>query len=243
MARSNLLRPRLFTKGLIVIATLAAAGYALKAAGLGGMLDTAWIDAEIRGRGLSGEALYVLVGALAVAVGVPRQLVSFLGGYAFGFAEGIALALLSTVIGCVLTFSYARLLGRDLVMARFAKRIRRLDEFLRDHPFSMALLIRLLPVGSNLLTNLLAGVSSAAALPFILGSAIGFAPQTAVFALLGSGVKLDGELRIGLSVILFLAATAIGVHLFQRYRRGPAFDDAVAEVIEDDPAPAREGAG
>ena len=82
----------------------------------------------------------------------------------------------------------------------------------------MALLIRLLPLGSNLVTNLVAGVSSANALGFFAGSVLGYVPQTIIFALLGSGINLDPALRITSSVLLFMLSAALGVYLYRRYR-------------------------
>ena len=67
-----------------------------------GLLTEAWIDREVRGKGMPGELLFVAVGGLVTAVAVPRHVVSFLGGYAFGFGLGSALALAATEIGCVL---------------------------------------------------------------------------------------------------------------------------------------------
>lgn len=228
------LRPRLFVKGLILIATLVALGYLLKVSGLGSALDTAWIDDQVRGKGVGGEALFVGVGALFIAFGLPRQLVCFLAGYAFGLGLGTALALAASVAGCVLAFFYARLIGRELVEAKFAARIRRVDAFLRDNPMAMTLLIRFLPVGSNLLTNLLAGVSGVRWLPFVVGSAIGYVPQTVIFVLLGSGMNIDPVFRITLSVALFLAAGVLGVYLYRRFRRGRQLDDDLQALIEDD---------
>ncbi|MCP5367551.1 MAG: TVP38/TMEM64 family protein [Hyphomicrobiales bacterium] len=178
-----------------------------------------WIDANVRGQGFAGEALFVLAGAAFTALGLPRQIVSFLAGYAFGFAEGTAWALLATTLGCVTTFQVARLAGRGAVAARFPDRLRRADDFLRRNPFAATLLIRLLPVGSNFATNLAGGVSSIPLLPFVAGSALGFIPQTAVFALVGSGVEVDPVLRIGVGAVLFVASAALGVQLYRSHRR------------------------
>jgi uncharacterized membrane protein YdjX (TVP38/TMEM64 family) len=67
-------------------------------------------------------------------------------------------------------------------------------------------------------TNLAAGVSSVAALPFIAGSAAGYVPQTVIFALVGTGVQVDPVLRIGLSVVLFVASAGLGLYLYRRVR-------------------------
>jgi len=213
---------RLILKGLLFLAALVGLFYLPRLIGFD--LDQGWIDREVRGRGVTGELVFIGVGTLALALGLPRQIIAFLGGYAFGALLGTALALLAAVLGCALSFYYARLLGRALVKSRFPDKVQRLDEFLGRHPFNMALLIRLLPVGHNLSTNLIAGVSSVRALPFIAGSGLGYLPQTLVFALAGSGVNLDPSLRIGSAVLLFLLSAILGVWLYRRYREGTAYD-------------------
>jgi uncharacterized membrane protein YdjX (TVP38/TMEM64 family) len=224
---------RRLLRGLILIGSLVAVAYVLEATRFGAMFNQAWIDHEIRGRGMSGELLFVGIGAMALAMALPRQIVSFLGGYAFGFLQGSVLALLASIISCVLTFFYARLIGRSFVAHRFGARIQRIDDFLSGHPFSMALLIRLLPVGNNLVTNLAAGVTSVPAGPFLLGSMVGFLPQTIVFALVGSGVSVDPTLRIGLGVALFVFSGALGVWLYRKHRYGHSLGAEVdAELLE-----------
>ena len=223
------LTPRGLLKGLVMIATLAAIGWLVQATGLSNALDTGWIDTNIRGHGVTGQVVFVAVAALATAIAVPRQLVAFLGGYAFGLGTGTALALVASVLGCLAGFGYARLIGRGFVMARFSKRIRRLETFLSDRTFTTALLIRLLPVGNNAITNLLAGVSSVRLVPFLLGSAVGYVPQTVIFVLLGSGVRLDPGLRTGLSAALFVLSGLLGVTLVRRFRGALADEGDLAE--------------
>ncbi len=222
---------KILFRGLILIASLVAIGYALKASGLGSSIDKAWIDSDIRGQGFTGELLFVGVGMLFTAVGLPRQIICFLAGYAFGLLEGTALAMLATLLGCVGAFFYARVLGRAFVIGHFPGRVQRIDDFLRDNPLSMTLLIRLLPLGSNVVTNLAAGVSSVGALPFFLGSAIGYLPQAFIFALVGSGFSVDPELRIAISVILFVLSGFLGVYLFRKYRHGKSFDERIEREL------------
>ncbi len=212
---------RLLLRGLLFLGSLVGLFYLLRLLGLD--LDQGWIDREVRGRGVTGEMVFLAVGALAMALGLPRQVIAFLGGYAFGALWGTALGLIAAVLGCALSFYYARLLGRALVHGRFPDKVRRLDAFLSRHPFNMALLIRLLPVGHNLSTNLIAGVSSVRALPFIAGSGVGYLPQTLVFALAGSGVHLDPAVRIGSAVVLFLLSAILGVWLYRRFRSATAY--------------------
>jgi uncharacterized membrane protein YdjX (TVP38/TMEM64 family) len=129
-------------------------------------------------------------------------------------------------------FFYARVLARDLVIHKFAARVRRIDAFLHDNPLTMAVLIRFLPVGSNLLTNLFAGVSAVRAVPFFAGSLLGYTPQTVVFVLLGSGIQVDPLLRGSVSVALFVASAALGVFLYKRLRHGHRLDVAIEDEVE-----------
>jgi uncharacterized membrane protein YdjX (TVP38/TMEM64 family) len=222
-----------YLRGLVLIATFVAIGWVVQATGLHGLFDEAWVDSQIRGQGVSGELLFLAMGAILTAIGFPRQAVCFLAGYAFGFGFGVALALAASVAGCMLAFYYARLLGRAFVLARFPARIKRIDDFLHDNPLSMTLLLRLLPVGSNLVANLAAGVSGVRALPFFAGSLLGYLPQTIIFVLLGSGIRLDPAWTTGVSVALFVVSSALGVYLFRRYRKSRALDADVAAALDE----------
>lgn len=209
---------RTLVKGLLLIAVLVAVGSLFKAVGLDQKMVTRWLDEEVVGQGLVGEALFVVVGAALVAVGLPRQLVGFGGGYAFGLFGGTVIALLAQICGCAIAFFYARLIGRRMVQQRFGARIARIDAFLKGNPFAMTLLIRFLPVGNNLVTNLAGGVSSVGAPAFIAGSAVGYVPQTVIFALIGTGVQVDPAVNITLGVALFLISGVLGVTLYRRAR-------------------------
>jgi uncharacterized membrane protein YdjX (TVP38/TMEM64 family) len=220
-------------RGLAVIALLAAAGWLLNAGMEAGLLSRGWVDAHVRNQGMAGEAVFVAVGAVATALAAPRQAVAFLGGYAFGVWRGTLMSVAAAALGCALGFWFARFLGRDLAARWMTGRMLRLDDFLSGNPFTMTLLIRLLPVGSNALTNLAGGLSSARAAPFLAGSALGYVPQTLVFALLGSGVSVGAHERTLLAAGLFVASAALGLYLYRRFRHGRSFDDKVEASLEE----------
>lgn len=226
---------RILLKGLLLIASLVLLGLLLNLLQLGDMLSEHWIDTQVRGQGFRGEAIFLGMAALATAVGFPRQVVAFLGGYAFGFVFGAVLAIIGTITGSLFAFQYARHFGRSLIRHRFPGRIRKLDDFLSGHPFSMALIIRLLPIGSNMGTNLVAGVCSVPALPFLAGSALGYVPQTLVFALAGSGVHFDPSLRLSLAAVLFVCSTLLGVWLYRRHRHGAALEKDLDQALGEAP--------
>jgi uncharacterized membrane protein YdjX (TVP38/TMEM64 family) len=225
------LRLRTYLPGLLVLAALIAIGITVESGVLSGLLSEGWIDREVRGRGMTGELLFVAVGGLAMALAVPRNVVSFLGGYAFGLAQGILLALLAAELGCLLTFTCARNFARRLARRRLGERVRRIEDFLAANPFSMTLLVRLLPVGNNFLTNMAAGVSRVRALPFLFGSLLGYLPKTFVFALAGSGIDTGAHLRVAFAVVVFMISGAIGIWLYRRYRHGKSLGEDVEKAI------------
>ena len=229
------MKVRTYQPGLVILATLIAVGYVVESGMLAGFLSEEWIDQEVRGKGIPGELLFVAVGGLVTAVAIPRHIVSFLGGYAFGALLGTALAVLATEIGCVIVFFYGRFVGRPLVSERMSEkmraRVRRVEDFLASNPFSMTLLIRLLPAGNNFATSLAAGVSRVPAQPFLLGSLVGYLPQTFVFALAGSGVEVGERSRLVIAVVFFVVSGAIGIWLYRRYRHGKTLGEDVEKSI------------
>ncbi|PKO73411.1 MAG: SNARE associated Golgi protein [Betaproteobacteria bacterium HGW-Betaproteobacteria-17] len=232
------MKARVILKGLALILSLALLGYLFNASDLGSSVNEAWIDARVRGHGVNGALLFLLMGALFTAIGLPRQIIAFLGGYAFSVGLGTLLGALAALLGCMLSFAYARFFGQGLLRARLGERAGRFDRFIHDHPFSMTVLIRLLPVGSNLLTNLAAGISSIRSVHFFSGTLLGYLPQTLVFALVGSGVHIAPTLKIVLAIALFVISGALGAYLYHRFRHGQSLDPQIdAALDETEPSP------
>ncbi len=222
MANPSGLKPVL--KGLAMLAVFGGLILLARSLGLEGHLtDRQWLLAQVQGHGATGVLFFLGVTTLASALGVPRQLPAFLGGYAFGWFWGTLLATLGTATACAIDFTVARYLGRDFVLARFGKRAAKLDAFLRTGPFRTSLAIRLLPVGHNLLTSMAAGVTSIPARFFILGSAVGYIPQNLVFAIFGAGVGAESAmgraLSIGVSLLLLVASAWLGLSVYRAYKR------------------------
>jgi uncharacterized membrane protein YdjX (TVP38/TMEM64 family) len=212
---------------LLLAAGLLAAGALLRE--FGGVPGTDWVDASIRDEGLWGEVVFVSVGAALTAAGLPRQGIAFLGGYAFGAALGSALGLLAQVLGCAASYGWARLIGRRWaerrLAGRFGHRLRPLRDVLAGSPFEATLALRLLPVGNNLALNLLAGMAGLRMVPFLAGSAIGYLPQTVVFALLGKGIRVEGVAQFVMAAALLLVSVGLGLWLLRRHRAARAMEE------------------
>ena len=227
------MKARVIVKGLALILSLALLGYLFESSGLGNSVNQAWIDARVRGQGVNGALLFLLMGAMFTAIGLPRQIIAFLGGYAFSIGLGTLLGALAALLGSMLSFAYARLFGKGLLRARLGERAGRFDRFIHDHPFAMTVLVRLLPVGNNLLTNLAAGISSIRPAYFFAGTLLGYLPQTLVFALVGSGVHIDPALKLALAIGLFLISGALGAYLYRHFRHGQSLDEQIDAALDE----------
>jgi uncharacterized membrane protein YdjX (TVP38/TMEM64 family) len=108
------------------------------------------------------------------------------------------------------------LLGRSIVEKKMTNRMRQLEEILIKNDFIASILVRMLPVSNNSITNLLAGVTGIHPLRYFSGSAIGYIPLTFVFVLVGNGVQLDMAVQVWSSVGLFAVVVLPIGYLIQR---------------------------
>lgn len=169
-------------------------------------------------------ALLIGAGGVMTALGLPRQAVAFAAGTSFGLAPALLLALLAQTLGCALDYLWARL-ARGLWRRREGGVTGRLGiwrERLCALPFRATLMLRLLPVGNNLLLNLAAGLLALPPLPFLAASALGYLPQTLIFVLLARGVRLGHGAEGALGLLLFLAASLLGYGLWRSAAAGGA---------------------
>lgn len=209
--------PVLFRSVLLVLSLLLIS-YVLENIGFQHFLEREWIDQNIRRDSVTDYGYFFVIGVLTTAIGLPRQIVAFSGGYVFGLFFGFLIAALATFGGCILAFYYSRFFGRKLVQHLFPAKLKKFDGFVRDNPLLKILFIRLFPVGNNLLTNLIAGISSIKKSRFFIGSFLGYLPQTLIFSLLGSGLTLDSQWQVGISVLLMIIVSLIGIYLFNKMK-------------------------
>lgn len=202
-----------------MVASLCCLGVIFHWLGDNNIFSPQWLERRIDSEKMEGFFLFTIVGGMVASVGLPRQIIAFGGGYIFGLAQGFCLALVAQLLGCLLTFLYARFFARRLAQRLFSQKLVGVEHLLRSSPFTASLLIRLLPVGSNFLTNVLAGVTSVSTVYFVGGSVIGYIPQTLIFALLGAGIYVSEYMQIIISVVLFFVSIVLGFTVWHRLRR------------------------
>lgn len=180
-------------------------------------LPAARWGSELESAGLKGIVAFLVLGILATSVGLPRQMLAFIGGLAYGVTGGLSISLLAALGGCWLTAMVSRRFFASIVSTRFPGPIAALDRLTRKDLFLKVLVLRLQPLGTNLLTNVCIGFTSASVPGFVAASAVGYIPQMLVFNLLGVGVRVDSQAQLLLSLFLLAISIVLGVSLYKRH--------------------------
>jgi uncharacterized membrane protein YdjX (TVP38/TMEM64 family) len=165
---------------------------------------------------LFGALTLTTITTFAMAIGLPRQIVALSAGFLFGASIGMLLATLAAVLACILTLMFARKLFANIVQRHYPNPLAKVSHFFSHDTFVKALIIRLLPAGSNFLTNVLAGTARSPMKPYIFGSALGFIPQMTIFSLMGAGLQVNGQQQLFISIILLVIAILLSGYLYQK---------------------------
>lgn len=175
----------------------------------------------IESRGLLGVVVFFVLTVLATSIGLPRQFFAFASGFAYGVTEGVLLSSVAAIGGCALTFYCSRRWLSKRVQARFPSAVAGLDRLIRDDVFLKILVLRLQPLGTNLITNLCAGVTQISAARFFTSSWLGYLPQMLVFSLLGAGVRIGSNAYLMFSLTMLCLSLAIGLWLYKKTIKDP----------------------
>lgn len=181
-------------------------------------VDSEALTASLNELASRGRPIFFAATVLAAAVSLPRQVIALAAGMTFGWLEGLALASLAVLTGNAIQFATARLLLRPFLRRSFANKLAWMDNIAALAPFRIVLMLRLLPAGHSGLINLAAGASSIRATAFLSASYLGQLPQNAIFALAGSGLRVDPALRFSLAGTLFLVSLGLAAGLYKRYK-------------------------
>jgi len=156
--------------------------------------------------------------SLATSIGLPRQIAALVAGINLGAFIGVMVATLAATLGCLITFSVARYLLSAKITQKYPNQLTKLSKFLGERTFLKAIVIRILPLGSNFITNIIAGVSKVSMPAYVGGSFVGFIPQMVIFSLAGSGIRLGAQNELMASLALLVIALLLTTYLVKKHR-------------------------
>ncbi len=168
--------------------------------------------------------VFVLGAVVYTALGGPRQVLAFSCGFLFGGWWGGLLGTLLTGVGALLTMAAVQRLGMTWARQRYARKIAAVEAVLGEDTWVWVCVIRLLPVGSNLVTNIAAALSNLRYGQFFAGSLLGYLPQMLLFSYAGAGVAWRDGSKLWISLGMLVLSTALGLYFYnhgfkQRLRR------------------------
>ncbi|EFQ82232.1 SNARE-like domain protein [Aeromicrobium marinum DSM 15272] len=177
---------------------------------------------EVRGwfddRGWVAVPAFVGFYAVATLLPLPKAVCTIVGGAVLGFWTGLAAVLVGATVGSTLAFLGARWLGRDSVRGLSAERVRRVDEQIGRRGFSAVLAARLLPVIPFTSLNYVLGLTSIRLAPYVLATAVGIVPGTAVYVAVGAFGFEPGSWPFAIAIAGLVVLTVIGVTHQRRVR-------------------------
>ncbi|SOB85789.1 TVP38/TMEM64 family protein [Streptomyces sp. 1331.2] len=192
-----------------------------------------WSPTELLSGGLANRLpgywfgpLFALVYAVGTLAFVPRPALNAAAGLLLGIQQGVALAVLGTTLGAALAFALGRGLGREALRPYLrGKVLGALDRRFTEQGFRSVLVLRLLPGMPFQAANYGAAFSGVRFTPFLLATAIGVVPTTAVYVTAAASADRPGSAAFLLSagvIALLGVGTVVGLWRTARNRRRAA---------------------
>ena len=161
---------------------------------------------------------YVAVYAGAVALSLPAgALLTLAGGLLFGVPLGVTLTVIGATIGATALFLIARTAFGDVLREKAGPFLAQMSEGFAKDSFNYLLFLRLVPAFPFWAVNLAPALLGMKLKPYIIATAIGILPGTAIFTAFGAGLgdvfDKGGEVSLKSVLSPTLIAALIGMGL------------------------------
>lgn len=183
-----------------------------------GMIDVEAIKEYILSFGIWAPVIsFTLMILQSVVAPLPAFIITFANAGLFGWVNGALLSWSSAMVGAVLCFFIARLLGRDVVgklTSKFA--LKSIDDFFEKHGKYAILIARLLPFISFDIVSYAAGLTSMSFWSFFVATGIGQLPATIIYSYVG-GMLVGGAKKMVFGLLTLFALSILMVLLKKIY--------------------------
>lgn len=183
-------------------------------------LDIEAIKAYILSFGLLAPLVsFALMVFQAILAPLPAFLITFANAALFGWVYGALLSWSSAMVGALLCFYIAKMLGREVVEKLTSKiALKSVDAFFEKHGVYAILIARLLPFISFDIVSYAAGLTRMSLRSFLIATGLGQLPATLIYSY--AGEMLTGGARTFVYGLLILFSVSILVYLIKRVYRG-----------------------
>lgn len=177
-------------------------------------------------RSPQGIAASLLVFVAAGLLNVPASLLLIGCGALFGLGHGMAVGVAGVLASGLATYSAGRLAGRDLVRRVAGRAVPNAVRALPRHGIFVLALLRLVPVASYTVVNLVAGAARMRLATYLAGTVLGMVPVATALALFGdrlAAVAWRGSIvDLAVLCLLMVALVIIEASLARQLARGAA---------------------
>ena len=183
-------------------------------------LDIEAIKAYILSFGLLAPFVsFALMVFQSILAPLPAFLITFANAALFGWVYGALLSWSSAMVGALLCFYIAKMLGREVVEKLTSKiALKSVDAFFEKHGVYAILIARLLPFISFDIVSYAAGLTRMSLRSFLIATGLGQLPATLIYSY--AGEMLTGGARTFVYGLLILFSVSILVYLIKRVYRG-----------------------
>src|SRR5690606_5228131 len=164
----------------------------------------------------------VLMVAQVIVVGIPATIVLFANGVAFGTLGGATLNIVGRMLGAIVAFGLARLLGKGAV-EKLVGRLTHADRFegwMERWGGWAVFATRAIPGMPSDVFSYVAGFTNVSWRTYLVATFFGFLPQSILYAWLGSAATgwFWAVMLFGTVVSATIAASVISVQAVRRWR-------------------------
>ncbi|MGE3957373.1 MAG: TVP38/TMEM64 family protein [Vicinamibacterales bacterium] len=212
--------------GAVAIASLALEGVLVWPIGQWVGALVAWV----KDAGALGAVAYAVTYIVVAVLMLPASLLTAGAGFAYGPVLGTLLVSPVSILAATVAFLLGRTVARGWITRRTEAdpRFRAVDAAVGENGFKIVLLLRLSPLFPFNVLNYALGLTRLRLRDYVLGSAIGMFPGTALYVYLGSlvrdlaltdGAARESSARLVLSVVGVIATAAATVVIARVARR------------------------
>lgn len=153
-------------------------------------------------------AIYVTVTGLSLP---GATIMTLVGGAIFGLLIGTIIISFASTIGATLAFLASRYLFRDMILARFGKQLKPIDEGIKKDGALYLFTLRLVPAFPFFIVNLLMGLTALRTVVYMLVSQIGMLAGTIVYVNAGTQLAQLNSLSGILSPAMLGSFALLGI--------------------------------
>lgn len=212
-------------KIIILAVFISAAFFSARFFHLDRYLDQEYLRGWIKGFGVWGPAVYILIYSIAPSLMLPGLPLTVLGGILFGPFWGVIYVAVGATIGAAAAFLISRYMGREWVEGVILKggRLKEIDREVEKKGWRIVAFTRLIPLFPYNFLNYAYGLTNIRFLHYVAATFVFMLPGIIAYVLFSSSIlglfkgRASKEFIIGAILVAIVSLIPI---LYKRFKRG-----------------------